>query len=202
MARSKNNQHETQEQAHEKVREALDLLERGIGAILDGESFARYLRCLSRFHQYSVSNVGLILMQRPEATRMAGYKAWQALRRQVRKGEQGIAILVPFVGRVRENEAREATHKPHKPHNPAESAAGGQAKGDTIRVVSRFGVGYVFDLGQTDGEPQPEPPAARAITEATDRGAALWDALSGWLHAEGVLSAYREAHSAEDFPTG
>ena len=192
MARTKATPQEAQERAQEKVREALDLLEQGIGAILDGESFARYLRCLSRFHQYSVSNVGLILMQRPEATKVAGYRAWQALGRQVRKGEKGIAILVPFVSRVREGDAGDTAHNPQNPQNPAESAAGAQQQGDTVRVVSRFGVGYVFDLYQTDGEPLPEPPAARAITEATDKGAALWDALAVWLHEEGVTVAIED----------
>jgi antirestriction protein ArdC len=199
MARKKAIPQETQERAQEKVREALALLEEGVGAILDGESFARYLRCLSRFHQYSVSNVGLILMQRPAATRVAGYKAWQSLGRQVRKGEKGIAILVPFVSRVREGEAGDAAHNPHNPQNPAESAAGGLGKGDTIRVVSRFGVGHVFDIAQTDGEPLPEPPAARAITEATDKGAALWDALAAWLHDEGVAVAIEDCGGSNGY---
>jgi len=146
MARIKATPQEAQERAQEKVREALTLLEQGIGSILDGESFARYLRCLSRFHQYSVSNVGLILMQRPEAAKVAGYKAWQTLGRQVRKGEKGIAILVPFVSRVREGEAGETARNPQNPQNPAESAAGGQGEGDTIRVVSRFGVGATCSI--------------------------------------------------------
>jgi hypothetical protein len=186
MARTKATPQGAQGRAQAKVREALALLEKGIGAILDGESFARYLRCLSRFHQYSVPNVGLILMQRPEATRVAGYKAWQALGRQVCKGEKGIAILVPFVSRVRDGEAGDAAQNAYNAHNPPERAAGGLEKGDTLRVVSRFGVGYVFDLGPTDGEPLSEPPAVQAITEATDKGAALWEALLDWLRDEGV----------------
>ena len=47
-------------------------------------------------HAYSVNNVLLIVHQRPDATRVAWYKAWQGLGRQVRKGATGIRILVPF----------------------------------------------------------------------------------------------------------
>ncbi|MGI9023785.1 MAG: ArdC-like ssDNA-binding domain-containing protein [Acidimicrobiales bacterium] len=40
----------------------------------------------------------LIASQRPEGvTRVAGYRRWQSLGRQVRKGEQGIAILAPVL---------------------------------------------------------------------------------------------------------
>src|SRR5262245_55348903 len=111
MARAKYDLAEARERAQEKVREALALLEAGVGAIIDGESFARYLRCMARFHQYSTANVALILMQRPDATRVAGYRVWQALGRQVRKGEKGIAILVPYTGRAgspREDAAQNA----------------------------------------------------------------------------------------------
>ena len=48
MARTKATPQEAQERAQEKVREALALLEEGIGGILDGESFARYLRWTDR----------------------------------------------------------------------------------------------------------------------------------------------------------
>ena len=155
---------EEQERGQEKLRAALATLEAGIGTILDGEGFARYLRALARFHSFSANNVLLILAQNPAATRVAGYKTWQDLGRQVRKGERGLVILVPLARRVRDEEGGE----------------------EERRVVTGFGIGHVFDLAQTDGEPLPAPPAAAAITTATDRGAALWSALEGWLTAQGV----------------
>ncbi len=153
---------EAKERAQERMQQAMALLEEGIAGILDGDSFAGYLRAISRFHHYSAHNVALILAQHPEATRVAGYRAWQQLGRQVRKGEKGLVILVPLVSRVKGEGDPEADE-------PDE------------RVVTRFGVGYVFDIAQTDGEPLPEPPAVQAITEATDRGVALWEALTDWL---------------------
>ena len=50
------------------------------------------------------NNVALIHAQRPDATRVAGYRAWQALGRQVRKGERGIRIIAPFRIRVEAEE--------------------------------------------------------------------------------------------------
>ena len=127
---------EAKERAQERMQQALTLLEEGIGSILDSESFARYLRAMSRFHHYSAHNVALILAQRPEATRVAGYRAWQRLGRQVRKGEKGLVILVPLVKRIR-----------------SEPDGGDSEQEESEeRIVTRFGVGYVFDVAQTDGE--------------------------------------------------
>ena len=85
----------------EKVKQALQALERGVDSILTSESFASYLQTMSRFHQYSFGNVALIHMQNPTATRVAGYRKWQELGRQVKYGERGIKILVPHKARLK-----------------------------------------------------------------------------------------------------
>ena len=79
-----------------RVKEITDKLEAGIQAIFDSEAFKKYLKTLSKFHHYSVSNTILIAMQRPNATLVAGYSAWKNnFGRQVKKGEQGIKIIAP-----------------------------------------------------------------------------------------------------------
>ena len=45
---------------------------------------------------YSPNNALMILFQRPNATQCAGFHAWRAAGRAVRKGAKGIAILVPL----------------------------------------------------------------------------------------------------------
>lgn len=62
------------EKRDRKVREAMDLLEAGVEQVLDGEAFKRYLAFAARFHNYSANNSLLILVQRPDATRVAGYR--------------------------------------------------------------------------------------------------------------------------------
>jgi hypothetical protein len=84
-----------QQERQDKPTEAMVLLEQGIEGILDSEGFATYLKTMTRFQTYSFRNVLMILAQRPEATEVAGYRTWQSLGRQVRKGETGMVIFVP-----------------------------------------------------------------------------------------------------------
>ncbi len=91
----------------------------------------RYLTTLARFYTYSAHNCALIAMQRPDAHRVAGYRAWQALGRQVKKGAKGIAILCPA---------------PIKGKTDA---------GDDAVIALRFRTGYVFDQVDTEGADLP-----------------------------------------------
>lgn len=94
----------------------------------------RYLDTCARFHQYSLFNVFQILMTRPDATTVAGFKKWQSLNRFVRKGEHGIPILAPVLVKRALPDGL-----------------------DDEKLVG-FKVVYVFDISQTDGDPLPEPP--------------------------------------------
>jgi len=91
----------------------------------------RYLTTLSRFYTYSAHNCALIALQRPDATRVAGYRAWQALGRQVTKGAKGIAILCP-------------------------APITGKTDADDDAVIAlRFRTGWVFDYADTEGDDLP-----------------------------------------------
>src|SRR3989442_1240099 len=79
----------------EKVRALHEQLVEGVQALTSSEDWLRALETASRFHRYSARNVLLISLQRPSARRVAGYRTWQTMGRQVRKGERGIAILAP-----------------------------------------------------------------------------------------------------------
>jgi antirestriction protein ArdC len=125
------------------VAQALDTLaeaiERG-----ESEQLKAYLGTLARFHQYSLSNVFLIAVQRPNATRVAGFRTWQKLGRYVKKGEKGIHILAPIVWRRKREEAREES----------------RGDGEEDEVV-RFRSVCVFDVAQTEGRPLAEFAQAR-----------------------------------------
>jgi antirestriction protein ArdC len=111
------------------VRERLaDAVER----MADTETFAAWLRARATFHDYSFSNSILIAAQRPDATQVAGYRTWNALGRQVRKGEHGIRILAPCVRKT------EDVHT-----------------GERRPRVIGFRSVCVFDVSQTDGEDLP-----------------------------------------------
>ena len=73
-----------------------------LAALLDeghSDQLTALLKTMARFHKYSWHNVCLIASQRPTATRVAGFQTWRTMGRFVRKGEKGIAILAPIVGR-------------------------------------------------------------------------------------------------------
>ncbi len=85
---------------------------------------------MARFHRYSANNILLIHVQRRDATRVAGFSAWRKLGRFVRRGEKGIAILVPMT-------LRRSLHE-----------AGNDVGADdatTTRTILGFKPGYVFD---------------------------------------------------------
>jgi hypothetical protein len=63
------------------------------------EKLLEYLGMMSRFHNYSFGNCILIAMQKPDATLVAGFGKWKEMNRFVKKGEKGIAILAPLVGK-------------------------------------------------------------------------------------------------------
>lgn len=111
-----------------------------VDALAQGKSAAllTYLAVMGRFHRYSFRNVCLIAMQRPDATRVAGYSAWTQLGRHVKKGEKGIVVVAPMV--IKPDDKKQP---------PTED-------GTESRPILRFRGVHVFDISQTDGEPLPE----------------------------------------------
>jgi hypothetical protein len=80
----------------ERMKEITDKLEAGIQAVFDGEQYAAYLKAMSKFHNYSFNNTLLIVMQKPDASLIAGFSTWKnEFERSVKKGEKGIKILAP-----------------------------------------------------------------------------------------------------------
>ena len=146
----------------DKLAEAHDLLVSAVESITTGDDWARMLEVASRFHRYSAGNVFLIALQRSDATRVAGYRAWQALGRQVRKGERGIRILAPCRYRytTTHNDGTETIHQ----------------------GIRGFTTATVFDVAQTDGEALPDVRPALLGGEGV-RG--LWEALAAQVAAQG-----------------
>lgn len=117
-----------------RIKEHIEQLAQATDMARVSEEMLRYLDMCSRFHQYSPFNVWLILMGKPDATIVAGFHKWISMKRFVRKGERGVAILAPvLVPEVNED-------------------------GTQVDRLVGFKTVYVFDISQTDGEPLPEPP--------------------------------------------
>ena len=87
----------------QRVQELTDKLEQGLQDLFNSDSYRNYLSTMSKFHNYSFNNTLLIAMQKPDATLVAGYKAWQKnFERHVNKGEKAIRILAPAPYKIKE----------------------------------------------------------------------------------------------------
>jgi hypothetical protein len=86
------------EEIKNKTQEATDYLVQSLEAG-HSEVLTEYLGAMAKFHTYSFGNIMLIARQKPSATNVAGVRTWNSLGRFVRRGEKGILILAPLVGR-------------------------------------------------------------------------------------------------------
>jgi len=148
-------------------------------------AFKTWLASMSRFHRYSWSNQLLIALQRPQATRVAGFHTWRKMGRFVTKGQKGISIFAPIV-RKQDGETAEE---------------GGRleltAKGP--RRVAGFRGATVFDVSQTEGEPLPEAPEHNATEGGEDVLPKLEDAAAAF----GIRVVYQEIQGgAEGYSMG
>lgn len=159
------------------AKEAFEQLVRDVEAG-QSDTLEAYLKAMGRFHHYSVGNAVLIQLQRPDATHVAGFRAWQRLGRHVKKGEHGIAIMAPVVWRRK-----------------TRSADDDNDDGDE-ETVSTFKTAYVFDVSQTEGKPLPE----FARTQG-DPGTYL-ERLERFVSGKGIKLERTDLRMAEGVSTG
>lgn len=130
--------------------EAYALVESGIERLIgDPAAWHQWAQTQAQFHRYSPQNVMLILIQRPDATRVAGFQTWKRLGRFVRRGEKGLAILAPMVRKT-----------------PGTGDSGDGPNEEPTRQLIGFRPVTVFDVTQTDGAPLADLPRACALTGA------------------------------------
>jgi N-terminal domain of anti-restriction factor ArdC len=99
------------------------------------DALASYLQAIARFHRYSLHNVLLITLQKPNASHVAGFRTWNQLGRFVKKGEKGILILAPLLRRQPDNADGSSTD---------------------LSIIMGFRAAYVFDVSQTEGQDLPQ----------------------------------------------
>ena len=123
-------------------------LETGIAELFTSERYQEYLKTMSKFHNYSFNNTLLIAMQRPDATLVTGYRNWQSMGRQVKKGEKGITIIAPApIKRKKEQTVLDQDQKPV-------IGPDGKPKTEEVEItLPCFKAITVFDIEQTTGEP-------------------------------------------------
>ena len=132
-----------------QMKEITERLEQGVKEMFTSEMYTEYLRTMSQFHNYSFNNTLLIAMQKPDATLVAGYQAWQKkFKRQVRRGEKAIQIIAPAPIR----EKQEVEKIDPETQEPVLRFDGQPETEEVEIVIPRFRVTSVFDISQTDGK--------------------------------------------------
>jgi len=164
-------------------------------SLTSSTAWTDWLRTAARFHSYSFRNTVAIWSQRPEASQVAGYRVWQAMGRQVRKGERGIEILAPVTRRVEDDDAEAGAGAGTGGRVHRSSAAAVKEPGmlPPPRKVVGYRIAHVFDILQTDPIPGSPPlPGAGAARPTLLTGQApqnLWDGLARQVDEAGFRLA-------------
>jgi hypothetical protein len=148
-----------------KITSHIEELAEATDAARVSEEMLRYLDACSKFHKYSLFNLWLILMSKPNATVVAGFRRWQSLNRYVNKGEHGIPILAPILVKQKDDMT-------------------------TQEKIVGFKVVYVFDISQTEGESLPPLPDWKS----PEKNMELTERLIQYANSLGITIIEKELH--------
>jgi hypothetical protein len=155
---------------------AKDLIAENVKALIaqleagKSDALTTYLDAMARFHNYSFGNILQIARQRPDATNVAGMYTWNQLGRRVKKGEKGIQIFAPMIGKNRKKQEETEQNRDEK----------------SASILVGFRAVYVFDVAQTDGAELPAPAAV------TGEAGAHLDRLVEFVQQQGIELEYNE----------
>ena len=161
-----------------KREEVSELVQRGIRelneALAAGKSdrLQQYLDVMARFPRYSFNNCLLIALQFPTASLIQGFHAWRKMGRCVKKGEKGIGIIAPMVGKKKDEDRT--------------------SDEDGEKTIFGFKVVHVFDVSQTDGDDLPE--FAQVTGDPGENIAAVEALVRSW----GIELVYEEIPCGAD----
>ena len=136
-----------------RLQKTTSSIKQGIKELFESEKYMRYLSVMSKFHRYSVNNIVLIYIQRPDATLVAGFNKWKnQFERHVKKGDHSITIIAPtpYKKKIEEMKRDPDTQAPIL---DADSKVVMEEKNIKIPM---FRTVKVFDVSQTDGKSLPE----------------------------------------------
>lgn len=158
-----------EQKTSEKVKELTKRLEEGLKDLFESEKYKTYLRCMSKFHDYSINNIILILVQKPDASLVAGYQSWKKnFGRNVKRGEKGIQILAPApYKKMIEQEKKDASGNVIYDKN-------GEVETEKVEaVMPAFKPVTVFDVSQTEGKELPQLLPDELVGKVKDYGLML-----------------------------
>ena len=139
--------------ANKDTKALAEHLKEGMKNYLDSEQFRSFLDTMSKFHNYSLNNIHLLKMQNPNVSQVASFNKWKTdFDRTVKKGSKALKIWVPY-----QVKTKISANQNELSFSPSENEM--EEKEVT---VTRFKLGNVFDVSQTEGKELP-----KAINELT-----------------------------------
>ena len=139
--------------ANKDTKALAEHLKEGMKSYLDSEQFKSFLDTMSKFHNYSLNNIHLLKMQNPNVSQVASFNKWKTdFERTVKKGSKALKIWVPY-----QVKTKISANQNELSFSPSENEM--EEKEVT---VTRFKLGNVFDVSQTEGKELP-----KAINELT-----------------------------------
>src|SRR5665648_1243743 len=147
----------TREQKESEVKTLLEDTEKKVNEYFESpESIKEYLSFMAKFYNYSVNNSILIDNQFRGAVGVGSYAFWKEKSFLVNKGEKGIKILVPQIGKDKfENEKGEIKAVDRATAEEKIKIKDGDLQVQKSRTY--FAQGYVFDVSQTNAKAQDLP---------------------------------------------
>lgn len=131
----------------DKISEAVKNIKEGVQEVFTSDKYMEFLRFMAKFHQYSYRNSILIFKQKPDASYVAGFKAWQNMGYSVLKGEKGIGIFAPMI-------IKEKSERVRKDKNGTDilNVKGEPEIEQTETDRLHFRMVNVFDISQTNAK--------------------------------------------------
>ena len=139
--------------ANKDTKALAEHLKEGMKNYLDSEQFKSFLDTMSKFHNYSLNNIHLLKMQNPNVSHVASFNKWKTdFERTVKKGSKALKIWVPYQVKTKiSDNQNELSFSPSENEMEEKEV-----------TVTRFKLGNVFDVSQTEGKELP-----KAINELT-----------------------------------
>ncbi len=159
-----------------KIEQAKELAEKALAQLAltleqgHSDELKKYLAAMAKFPRYSLHNLLLILGQRPDTARVAGYQTWRELGRQVNRGARGILTFAPIVRRKAEDNGRE------------------EVSGDNGSFVKLLGFRGVHVFAEEDTSGQPIPGLSRCSGDPS----AFAERLRQFVTSRGIQLEYSE----------
>lgn len=164
------------------LEEARRRIVEAVQSIHSGSDYQHLLQLQATLKERSVRNTLLIWQQamaRGETVSdLRGYRQWQAVGRQVRRGERGYAILAPVTRKLMDSETAEE-----------------------VKKVVGFHKVTIFDIRQTVGPPLPKPPSPLQGKADAHLRAALEQAIGSRGFDVKLASADHSWNGTTDFLT-